>query len=133
MCGNVSYRCPADPLATALCHCTECQRQSGAAFSVNVAVPRAAFEIAGETLSRYTTVGTDSGAEVARLFCRECGSPLASLPDSLPEIALIKAGTLDDRSWLEPQMQVWTGSAQSWIPLDELAQNSLPRGLPASA
>ncbi len=130
MCGKVTYSCSAEPLATALCHCTECQRQSGAAFSVNVAVPRAAFQLEGESLGEFRTIGTDSGSEVARMFCRDCGSPLASLPDGLPDMALIKAGTLDDRSWLEPQLQVWVGSAQPWVPHDQLAATALPRGLP---
>ena len=132
MCGKVTYSCAADPLAVALCHCTECQRQSGAAFSVNVAIPRAAFELQGESLGEFRTLGTDSGSEVARMFCRDCGSPLASLPDGLPDMALIKAGTLDDRSWLEsqPGLQVWVGSAQPWVPLDQLAETTLPRGLP---
>jgi len=27
----------------------------------------------------------------------------------------IKAGTLDDRSWLRPIGHIWTASAQSWV------------------
>ena len=26
-----------------------------------------------------------------------------------------KAGTLDDKSWLEPQLEVWGRSAQPWV------------------
>jgi hypothetical protein len=28
---------------------------------------------------------------------------------------ILKAGTLDDPSWLEPQLEVWGESAQPWI------------------
>jgi hypothetical protein len=133
LCGRITYTCDAEPLATAVCHCTECQKQSGTAFSVVVAVPRDAFQVEGDTLSAFTTVGTDSGQEVERQFCRECGSPIASLPAALPEMAMIKAGTLDDRSWLEPTMQVWCDSAQPWIPLESHGGAKMPRGLQAAA
>ena len=130
LCGQVTYSCDADPVATAVCHCTECQRQSGAAFSVNVAVPREALRVEGDSLSSFTTVGTDSNMEVERRFCSACGSPIVSVPAEGP-LVFIKAGTLDDRSWLEPQLSVWAGSAQPWVPLDAHPGATLPRGVPA--
>jgi hypothetical protein len=33
-----------------------------------------------------------------------------------PQLAFIKAGSLDDSSWLEPAIEVWTRSAQPWSP-----------------
>ena len=131
LCGAVTYGCDAEPMATAVCHCTECQKQSGTSFSIIVAVPRDAFEVKGDSLAEYTTVGSDTGTEVARQFCRDCGSPIVSLSVSLPEVALIKAGTLDDTSWLEPTLHVWCESAQPWVPLEGQEQTMLPRGMPA--
>jgi hypothetical protein len=130
LCGQVTYSCEADPLATAVCHCTECQRQTGTSFSIVVAVPRDAFRAQGGTLSSYTTVGTDSGMEVERQFCSGCGSPIASVPAAGPMV-FIKAGTLNDRSWLQPQLAVWCDSAQPWVPVESLAQTTMPRGIPA--
>ncbi|MFB6720675.1 GFA family protein [Kribbella sp. NPDC056345] len=60
LCGPISYRFDADPEAVVLCHCGECQRHSGSAFSVNVLVPRAALEITG-TPATYQTTGTENG------------------------------------------------------------------------
>ena len=57
-----------------------------------MAVPREALEVEGDSLATFTTVGTDTGQEVARRFCRECGSPIVSLLRGDPEVALIKAG-----------------------------------------
>ena len=130
LCGAVTYSCAADPVATAVCHCTECQKQTGTSFSVIVAVPREALKLEGDSLATFTTVGTDTGQEVARRFCRECGSPIVSLSAGIPEVALIKAGTLDDRSWLEPTLHVWCESAQPWVALAGEAQR-LPRGVSA--
>ena len=126
LCGKVTYSCAAEPVAQAVCHCKDCQRQTGTALSVLVAVPRDALKIDGE-LSSYTTVGEDSGTGTARRFCPECGSPIASFPDGLPDVALLKAGTLDDSSWLDPQMHVWTDSAQPWVEIE--SQTKLPRGV----
>jgi hypothetical protein len=132
LCGKVTYTCAAEPLGVGTCHCTECQRQTGSTFSVIVILPRDALEVEGDSLASFTTVGTDSGAKVARQFCRECGSPIVSHSEGSPELAFLKAGTLNDTSWLEPQMHVWTDSAQPWV-IDSLQGAKLPRGVPAQA
>jgi hypothetical protein len=133
LCGNVTYGCgDAEPLAMAVCHCADCQKQTGTTFSMVVVVPRDPLQIEGESLASYKTVGTDSGHNTARHFCRECGSPIVSLSEGTPELAYIKAGTLNDKSWFEPQMHVWCDSAQPWVPLDSHPGAKLPRGVPAS-
>ena len=131
LCGKVTYSCAAEPMAVGTCHCTDCQRQTGTTFSVLVGVPRDALKVEGDSLASVQTTGTDSGAKVARNFCRECGSPIVSYGDGMPELAFIKAGTLNDTSWLDPQMHVWCESAQPWLSLDGLPGTKLPRGLPA--
>jgi hypothetical protein len=54
-----------------------------------------------------------------------------SLADATPEPAFIKAGTLEDRSWLEPQMHVWSESAQPWFPFESHSGPKLLRGVSA--
>lgn len=51
-------------MITALCHCTECQKQTGTAFSIIVGVERDQFRVGGEGLASVTTVGTDSDLPV---------------------------------------------------------------------
>jgi hypothetical protein len=36
-----------------------------------------------------------------------------------PELEWLKAGTLDDTSWLRPQMHIWVSNAQPWVSLDD--------------
>jgi hypothetical protein len=128
LCGAVTYTCAAEPLTTAICHCTECQRQSGTAFSILVGVAREDLQVSGD-LATFTTVGDDSGQPVARQFCPGCGSPIVSLPEMTPDLAFIKAGTLDDVSALEPELEVWCQSAQPWVALDNEERGYFPRGL----
>jgi hypothetical protein len=116
LCGGVTYSADAQPVAQAVCHCADCQRQTGNPFSVIVAVPGAAFQVEGSTLASFATIGEDHGGETQRNFCSACGSPVFSIAAVAPELVFIKAGSLDDASWLEPAVEVWTRSAQPWTP-----------------
>lgn len=116
LCGSVTYTVDAEPVAQAVCHCADCQRQSGSPFSVVVGFPRAALQIEGDTLSSFSTAGEDSGAETQRNFCSACGSPIFSASAGMPDLVFVKAGSLDDASWIEPAAEVWGRSAQPWSP-----------------
>jgi hypothetical protein len=127
LCGGVTYSVGADPVVQAVCHCTDCQRQTGGPFSVIVGVPRAALTVEGDTLSTFATIGEDHGGETQRSFCTACGSPLYSIAAVAPDLAFIKTGTLDDASWVQPGVEAWTSSAQPWSPHFEHAAR-LERG-----
>jgi len=125
LCGAVSYAAEAQPMATLICHCRNCQRQSGSAFSVNVVVPTDSIVTQG-TVKTFTDAA-DSGNTVARQFCPTCGSPLFSRLSANPAITVIKAGTLDDTSAVQPGAQLWCDSRQAWVRLEgdmpEMAKN----------
>lgn len=114
LCGAVTYSADAEPVITAICHCTDCRRQSGTAYSVVIGVPGPALEIQGD-MSSYTTIGEDHGQPVERKFCAACGSPIVSVVTAAPEVVYVKAGTLDDPSWLEPSVEVWGRSAMPFV------------------
>jgi len=114
LCGSISYTCDRDPVLTGVCHCRDCQRQTGAASSIVVAVPAGSLQISGDTLSSTFTVGDAHGTHTNRYFCTNCGSPIVSRIDGMPEIEFIKAGTLDDTSQLQPTIEFYVRSAQPW-------------------
>lgn len=114
LCGAVRYRCKAAPALTALCHCRHCQKQTSAPFSIVVAVPSGSLVIERGELRTFADVG-DSGQPVERSFCPECGSPIRSFVAAMPDLEFIKAGTLDDTSWLAPTMELWCETAQPWL------------------
>ena len=130
LCGSSGYTCgDAEPVLTFICHCRDCQRSTGGPASLNVVVPRDAVELSGDGLGAHKTYAEDGGAERERWFCSRCGSPLVVLLDDLP-FAVIKAGTLDDPSGLEPTQEIWTDSAHAWFHADaERVQHA--RGLPS--
>ncbi|KAJ5937588.1 hypothetical protein N7454_003930 [Penicillium verhagenii] len=109
LCKAVTYTVAIDqPLVTAYDHCDDCQRQSGSTYSLVAVVPKAALTINGPTKS-WAGKGS-SGMDVHRIFCGECGSPIAHDPDAAPEIIAIKAGTLDSeiKKTLKPDTEIWT-------------------------
>jgi hypothetical protein len=115
LCGKVRYSAEAEPAFVAVCHCKNCQKQAGTAFSIVVAIPKPALSMQG-TVKTFNDRG-DSGKPVYRRFCPECGSPILSEANALPGVAIIKAGTLDDTSWLKPGMEIFCDSAQPWVNL----------------
>ena len=122
LCGRVRYSVPALPLATVICHCRNCQRQAGSAFSVVTVFPRTELQIEGE-LAVYEDRGT-SGQKVFRNFCRNCGSPILTDTERAREQGLIfiKAGTFDDVSDLAPTAHYWTERAHHWLALPDGVQ-----------
>ena len=115
LCGKVRYSTAAEPVFTAVCHCKNCQKQTGTSFSVLVAVPSTALSVKG-ALKTFEDTG-DSGKSVHRSFCPDCGSPIMSVVEAVPGLSFIKAGTLDDPNWLKPTMEIYCASAQPWVPL----------------
>lgn len=119
LCGAVRYEVKWPPIATAVCHCINCQKQAGSALSVIAVFPRDGLSING-TLTLYEDKG-ESGLPVWRRFCGTCGSPVTSDTPGAQEqgIIFLKAGTLDDAHDLEPTRHYWTSSAQSWFKLPD--------------
>ncbi|MFA7440202.1 MAG: GFA family protein [Sphingomonadaceae bacterium] len=117
LCGKIRYTVPAVPLATVICHCRNCQKQSGSALSVVTVFPRADLHLEGE-LTTWEDRGT-SGQKVFRQFCGNCGSPVLTDTERAREqgIIFVKAGTFDDISDLRPTTHYWTKRAHAWLPL----------------
>jgi hypothetical protein len=121
LCGQISYEISGDLIATAVCHCDHCQRQSGGAFSVNLIAVENQLAVTG-TLSTFEDRGENGDAVyVYRRFCGSCGSPIVSALVDPAGVIAIKAGTLDDKSALAPTVEVWCESKQPWVQLPGMA------------
>lgn len=116
-CGQVRYEIRAAPSTVYLCHCSECQRQSGSAFAMSMFVPRDALAITAGTPREWRR-RAPSGNMSSCFFCGECGARLFHNPDRNPALTILKPGTLDDTRWLAPVGHIWTRSAQPWVKLE---------------
>jgi hypothetical protein len=115
LCGRVRYGADAEPAFVGVCHCVDCQRFSGSAFSTVIGIPGTALNLTG--VVKTFTKTADSGKTIHRRFCPECGSGIVEEAEALPDMVMLSAGTLDDRSWVKPGSQIYCDSAQPWVQL----------------
>ncbi|HEY9058410.1 MAG TPA: GFA family protein [Aurantimonas sp.] len=125
-CGQVRYEIRKVPFAFYLCHCTECQRHTSSAYGESLRVESASVVITG-TL-RTTRRSSESGTVRLGDFCPECGVRIQHRSEGNPDRLNIKAGTLDDTSWLAPAGHIWVRSKQPFVAIgpDELAYDRQP-------
>ena len=98
------------------CHGQDCQRSSGAPFASGIVVAVLATEITG-TPKTHVVRGSTGGA-TARSFCADCGTPLFTRGEAVPEFMSIRFPTLDDPSGFKPMLDIWTSRSPTWVCLD---------------
>ena len=120
-CGKVRYEAEGEPLIRGMCHCRQCQYISGGGANVLIAMPISSFcYTSGEPKS---FAREDLETPVKRQFCSDCGTALVSLPPSMPDVAIIKVGTMDDPAEFgTPDMAFYCEDQQTF--------HYLPEGLP---
>lgn len=125
-CGALRYELSAPPLAIYNCHCTNCQKITGSAFTVAASVPEAALAFTKGNPAKIEWKA-DSGNTRFGLFCGACGSRIANGQAPSIGVLSLRAGTLDDTSWVEPVGDIWTKSAQGWIRFGAITSEGQPK------
>ena len=120
LCGAVRYIVDAEPDLVGVCHCRDCQRFTGSAYSFLVVVPKSSLNITGTTKA-YACPG-GSGQSIVRRFCPECGSSISEEAAIRPGQVLINGGTFDDPSSLTPNIQVYCDRELGWARIDDSIQ-----------
>jgi hypothetical protein len=116
-CGAIRFEITAPFLGIGACHCTDCQKSSGGGPNYVALTPKSALVVTKGEAKLYRSKG-DSGAEVARAFCSDCGTPLWSDPAHQP-FTTVKLGALDDNSDLTPAIHVYVASAPRWHVIED--------------
>ena len=112
-CEKISYSFKHSKLISAHhCHCLDCQRATGSGKATIMIVPKKHVRLDGEL--KYFEVKGSSGSHIRRGFCENCGSGILSYAKEVPHILYIKAGTLDDSSWLKIDSNFFTDSSHDW-------------------
>jgi hypothetical protein len=119
ICGAARYEITQDPIDVYACHCADCQRATVSAFSIGVAVPGEAFRLTGKELQPAPGGVTAGGRSKTRWVCPDCGICLCDGVKIGTEPAgytrIIRGGTVDDTSWLNPTTHFWTRNKQPWV------------------
>ncbi|KAM5386824.1 hypothetical protein ACJZ2D_000117 [Fusarium nematophilum] len=95
MCGAIAYKSTSEPVMTAICHCLDCQKWTGGAFTSNAVIPEDSFSVTKGSPKHCDVTGA-SGKNNRHFFCADCGSSLYTRLDLMEGKIIIKAGGLDE-------------------------------------
>jgi hypothetical protein len=117
-CGAVRFEITEPFSSSTYCHCTRCQRRTGAAASANARVAADGFHITqGE--DRIRAWKPETGAE--KCFCGDCGSALFSRS---PGVIGVRLGAVDGDPGIRPSARQYVAYAAAW---EDLPDDGLPR------
>ena len=129
-CGGVRYKLALDALPpTYACHCLDCQTWSGSAFSQQMFVPETALAVSGAIVDYEFT--TPSGNRSKQRMCGVCHSRIYNTNSARPNVAVVRAGTLDRSDELRVVAHIWAKRKQPWLTL-EGAVPTWPEAAPAA-
>ena len=111
-CGQLRYSITKEPLACYICHCHQCQKRTGSAFSMSLVMPAGGLEMTSGRAIEFERDLPD-GAKNRSYTCAACHSRLYTQKTNSQTLNL-RAGTLDDTSRVRPIAQIWVSSAQPW-------------------
>ena len=122
-CRAVRYRMTSKPLFVHCCHCTWCQRETGASFALNAMIEsERVVLISGEPEVVDTPSASGKGQKIWR--CPRCRIAVwSNYPGAGDAVHFVRVGTLDEPDRLPPDIHIYTASKQPWV--------VLPPGVPA--
>jgi len=115
-CGAVGYEVVGMPVVENHCQCRQCQRQTGGGRGSYLTFSGAAVAVTGEP-RHWEAVG-EGGTIKHSAFCGACGSPLFLTFPQMPDIFVVRAGSLDAPERFRPQLAMWASAGQAWDSLD---------------
>lgn len=114
-CGDLVLRCDGEPRKISMCHCLDCQRRTGSAFSVAVFYDRQKVHITGS--ADFFQRISASGFPVDFKFCPRCGSNVFWEPARMPSLIGVGLGAFGSPDFPQPQQSVWTRDKHRWLAL----------------
>jgi hypothetical protein len=111
-CGQLRVEASGDPVRVSVCHCLNCQKRSGSAFTAQARWPDSQISIVGERKT-WSQVG-DSGRRADFHFCPECGSTMAFVIEALPGLTAVPIGAFADPDFPAPKFSVYEERMHKW-------------------
>jgi hypothetical protein len=116
-CGEISYTFSGEPLRQINCHCKNCRKTSGGPYLANIFVSEDNLFIKGSP-KVYQHLA-DSGNQMTKKFCGNCGAQMFSLGSGRPGIVSIRGGTIDNLEIIQPTINIFVSSNIPSTPLNE--------------
>jgi hypothetical protein len=113
-CGALRARAEGDPVRLSICHCLDCKRRTGSAFSWNATY--GADQVTIEGAATAFTRGSDDGYWVRHHFCPTCGVAVWYEIERRPNMISIPAGAFVDPEFPPPAIEVYDERRCPWLP-----------------
>jgi hypothetical protein len=130
-CGSLRAEALAEPAVVATCHCTECQRRTGAPFGVVAFFQKE--QIRTEGPSKLYVRDGQQGRKVWFHFCPDCGTTVYWHADLAPDLIGAAAGAFADPSFPKPTFSVWEATRHPWVDFRHQLERFPQSGLAALA
>lgn len=116
-CGVVRYSMTSEPMYVHCCHCSWCQRETGASFALNAMIEADRVELLqGEPEAVTIPSNSGKGQKVTR--CPTCHIALwSNYAGAGDAIRFVRVGTLDEPGRLSPDIHIFTSTKQPWVVL----------------
>ena len=113
-CGQLRATATGEPVRVSICHCLDCQRRTGSAFSAQARWPADQVTIDGQ--SKDWVHFADSGNRITHRFCPDCGSTVHyAIEGKFDGLVAIPLGAFDDPYFAAPRFSVWEKRKHEWV------------------
>jgi len=115
-CESVVISVQAEPEASVYCYCDDCCRSTGAPVIASVGMPREKI-----IWDAHDTLGQYVEGSCTRTFCKQCGTPIAQIHESAPDLIFFYTAFMDDPDKFPPTYHSFERQQVNWLKLsDEL-------------
>jgi hypothetical protein len=116
LCGAFTYTVEGSFGEVRYCHCSQCRRGNGSAFSANARIHRSQWSLDGP---RDEITEFEHKPGLFKAFCCRCGSPLYARSAQDPDDIRVRLGGFEGSLDVKVTGHVWTSSKSAWYAIED--------------
>jgi len=128
LCGSLHVVVSGEPRIVNACHCTDCQRRSGAPMTSNAYYLSTRVRLEG-TSRTYRRISA-AGRWLDHKFCPDCGTTVCWTLERAPDETGVPVGLFNDPNFPAPAAVFWEEKKYAWMPNIEATKHWTRSGQP---
>ncbi|MCG9712911.1 GFA family protein [Shewanella insulae] len=110
LCGALRYKVSAAPFDSDYCHCSQCQKSTGAMAACWMDFKADQVSWLQGTPKEYASSDT-----IRRGFCQQCGTSISYRSTDYPDYYTLSIASLDDANAVAPRYHIYTDKQPDWL------------------